>query len=266
MPTTTALPTCHACQGTGTDTVFHTPCTECERVGLTRIPTAEELAAPVTPDQPQGRGDVTGARRGTHLGATDKQISFLARLTDEREPHLGTGVFDEFEREFVMAARHTLDMIAAGRVISKTTMSDIIDETMQVKVPRAQRTETRPAPAASTGLDVRALRSGNYGVPGSDTRLKVKIDNVTTGKWAGWVFVKDAAEYGAGRKYGSARPGENYRGDITDELAAIIADPAAAAAKYGELTGRCCMCNRTLEDEVSVARGIGPDCFRRWGS
>jgi hypothetical protein len=113
---------------------------------------------------------------------------------------------------------------------------------------------------AIDGLDLRSMHSGYYAVPDGDTRLKVRIDVVTEGKWAGWVFVKDGAEYGAGQKYGSQRPGATYRGQIVEELMAIADDPTAAMAAYGHLVGRCGMCGRKLEDEKSIERGIGPVC------
>lgn len=118
---------------------------------------------------------------------------------------------------------------------------------------------------AQTGLDLSTLPSGRYAVPGGDTRLKVQIDGVAGGKWDGWVFVKDAAEYGQQTRYGAQRPGEMYRGKIEDALRAIMADPKAAAIAYGKLTGHCCVCNRTLEAEGSVDKGIGPVCEAKFG-
>jgi hypothetical protein len=132
--------------------------------------------------------------------------------------------------------------------------------------------ECPPAPVqgprvvpTQTGLDLSTLPSGRSAVPGGDTRLKVQIDGVAGGKWDGWVFVKDAAEYGQGTRYGSQRPGELYRGKIEDALRAIAADPKAAAIAYGKLTGHCCLCNRTLEAEGSVEAGIGPICAGKVG-
>lgn len=122
------------------------------------------------------------------------------------------------------------------------------------------------APEAPTGgLDLTGLVSARYAVPGGDTRLKVQIDVVTSGKWAGWVFVKDAAEYGQGRRYGSQRPGHTYRGEIEDALRRIVADPRAAAVAYTALVGRCSVCHRHLEAGVSVERGMGPVCYGRFG-
>lgn len=122
----------------------------------------------------------------------------------------------------------------------------------------------RPTPKA-TSLDLSGIPSGTYAVPGGDTRLKVQIDNVTKGKWAGWVFVKDAAEYGQQQRYGSQKPGATYQGKIEDALTVIMADPKAAMAAYGHLVGRCGVCNRKLEDKDSVERGIGPICEAKFG-
>lgn len=44
---------------------------------------------------------------------------------------------------------------------------------------------------------------------------------------------------------------------ILDQLAG---DPAAAGARFAELTTRCCNCGRALTDAASRVYGIGPDC------
>jgi hypothetical protein len=48
-------------------------------------------------------------------------------------------------------------------------------------------------------------------------------------------------------------------------LAAIAADPAAAATAYGMLTGRCCFCMLGLTDAGSVEVGYGAVCAKRFG-
>lgn len=130
---------------------------------------------------------------------------------------------------------------------------------------------TRPAPTSTldlgalpTPIDAGYAKVGRYGVPGSESRLKVSIEKPVDGKWEGWIFVRDAAEYGNHTRYGSQAPGKFYKGQIEDELRAILADPQAAAARYGQLTSTCGMCGRTLETEESVARGIGPVCSKRY--
>jgi hypothetical protein len=94
-----------------------------------------------------------------------------------------------------------------------------------------------------------------------ETRLKVKVSyNQTTG----WVNVSDDAAYGHGTQYGSQRPGAEYVGDAATTLARMLADVQASAAAYGQITSTCGCCFRALEDEQSVARGIGPICWAKF--
>ena len=120
-----------------------------------------------------------------------------------------------------------------------------------------------PAAPANPGLDLSALPAGMYAVPQGETRLKVQIDKPEEGQWVGWTFVKDGAVYGEGRKYGHQKPGWSYKGAIEPELRAILADPIEAMAEYGRLTSTCGLCHRPLEQKDSVARGIGPWCFKK---
>jgi hypothetical protein len=136
------------------------------------------------------------------------------------------------------------------------------------KVTRAQLASKTAAETASqgNGLDLRHIPDGRYAVPNGDTRLKVRIEKPEAPtKWAGWVFVSDGADYGQRRRYGRQAPGKTYDGMIEDELRIIAADPKAAAIAYGKLTGTCCLCGRKLENENSVAAGIGPICAQKEG-
>lgn len=47
---------------------------------------------------------------------------------------------------------------------------------------------------------------------------------------------------------------------IRDTLDELERDPLAMVMKYGLQSGQCCICSRTLTDEVSVREGIGPIC------
>jgi Family of unknown function (DUF6011) len=125
---------------------------------------------------------------------------------------------------------------------------------------RSEAGREAAAERAANGLDLTVLPAGKYAVPGGDTRLKVRIDAPKSGKWDGWVFVKDAAAYGEGKRYGSQRPGATYKGQIEDALRAIVADPTAAMFTYGQITGTCCFCALPLEKAESVRRGYGPTC------
>jgi hypothetical protein len=78
----------------------------------------------------------------------------------------------------------------------------------------------------------------------------------------GSVYVKLNGEY-VGKV---TREGAAYGVDaLLPTLQAIEADPAAAGAAYGALTGRCSFCGLGLTDEGSVEVGYGPVCASRYG-
>jgi hypothetical protein len=117
-----------------------------------------------------------------------------------------------------------------------------------------------------TGLDLSDLPSGYYAVPDGDTRLKVRVNRPgKDSNWHGWIFVSDGAAYGHRKNYGRQGPGKKYSGQITEQLKAIMADPATASKEYGKLVGCCGVCGRKLEDEHSVEAGIGPICAQKMG-
>jgi len=161
--------------------------------------------------------------------------------------------------------------ISLGEAIAKwgtLTGNQIAAARRCIERETARKAERAAQTATATpvqGLDLSAVPAGRYAVPGGDTRLKVLIKRPKDGKWAGFTFVSDAAVYGEQTKYGMQAPNKAYRGQIVDALTAIVADPKAAAVAYGHLTSTCSCCGRPLEDEVSVARGIGPVCAEKNG-
>ena len=120
-------------------------------------------------------------------------------------------------------------------------------------------------PAGSGAVDLSGLKQFTsrglvrVAVPGGDARLKLQVRFAPTGV----IYVDDAAEYGERTFYGQQKPGAGYRGKVSAELAAIVADPGAAIIRYSELTGQCGVCGRALEAAESVERGIGPRCWAR---
>ncbi len=132
---------------------------------------------------------------------------------------------------------------------------------MKAKV-EARETErnTGSNRGSKTGLDLSELPAGYYAVPGGDTRLKVVVNKATSGRWDGFTFVHDGAEYGSRTKYGMQAPDGTYKGKIEDQLRTIAGDPEAAGRAYAAITANCYRCNRKLEDETSVELGIGPIC------
>jgi hypothetical protein len=54
-------------------------------------------------------------------------------------------------------------------------------------------------------------------------------------------------------------------GEVEREIVGVAHDPLNAAIAYGKRYGKCSVCARTLTDEASIARGIGPVCAANFG-
>lgn len=96
---------------------------------------------------------------------------------------------------------------------------------------------------------------GYYALRGSDGVVKFyRIKKVLKGRWQGRVFV-DAQ---ASDEYHPVKSAQS----LAHVLGGILRDPDAAARLYASELGCCSRCARTLTDETSRARGIGPDCWK----
>lgn len=127
---------------------------------------------------------------------------------------------------------------------------------------------TPGAPKADAELPVtgdrpsaEAVPAGRYAIDTEDGAVNAtafyKVDRPTEGKWAGFVFVKlmvSDEEQRMSRAAGDA---------ILRKIAAVGAE--AAAARYGHELGECGLCGRTLTNDESRARGIGPICAAKAG-
>ena len=178
--------------------------------------------------------------------ATEKQIGFLKVLVAER-PGKATEMFGP---ENIESALETATTLSVGMVSNWITM-----------LKNSPREIWRDAPVDPDGVTL-VIPTGRYADPVTGNLFK--IQTVTSGKWTGWMFVKTGSDYSARVKLGQQRINGQYKGKSVDELKRIADDPQDAAAYYGQLTGQCGRCNRTLEDPVSVERGIGPVCFKGW--
>lgn len=225
---------------------------------------------------------------------TDKQLAFARRLLSERLATLGFATVEEAAQAMQLStrskddARIIIDRLLKMPADPDTEMPEVVamaDRKGKGNRPgtcftcRQVVTENEgyyfmggdgrwhvhhklnqcPTPeTAVQGIDLSHVPAGCYGF--LDTRFKVRIDKPTTGKWKGWTFVSDAAVYGWQGKLGRAEPEGLYVGKAMEQIAAIAADPKTHMANYGHLTSKCGKCGRPLEDEESIARGIGPVC------
>ena len=202
-------------------------------------------------------------------GARDQAAAFLVarpdvaawfkdRVNSDRVNEFADSLWDALHKYGALTPNQ---LAAVERQIESARVREQ-ERAAQVEQARTQAVaQGKPA-----GLDLGALPSGMYAVPNGETRLKVRVNRPkANSRWHGFIFVDDGAAYGQRQNYGRQKPGGAYEGKIQDQLRAIMADPQAAMAAYGLLTGCCGHCGRLLEDEQSVARGIGPVCLAKLG-
>lgn len=53
--------------------------------------------------------------------------------------------------------------------------------------------------------------------------------------------------------------------ELISELEAFMEKPISESAIRGKEYGRCCFCNRELDNEGSIFHGYGPICAEKWG-
>lgn len=198
-----------------------------------------------------------GAKYGS-LTKGQEQAVYKSIATDE----------DGLETFRANTPKHILDWLDANRASEEFAASlyaagiryGSLTDNQMACVERSVKTAVTAADPDDQ-IDLSELPTGYYAVPDGDTRLKIAIRRPRkNSNWFGWIFVDDGAEYGARKNYGRQGPDALYTGQIRDELRAVLADPLVALKAYGILTGSCGVCGRKLEDEESVALGIGPIC------
>ncbi len=104
------------------------------------------------------------------------------------------------------------------------------------------------------------------------SRPKLRLGEFTfspapaTGKNPGAIYVKHSDGTYLGKVAGSRLFTVAAVGaEVEREIVAVAADPLNAAIAYGKKYGKCSVCARTLTDEDSINRGIGPVCAANYG-
>lgn len=115
--------------------------------------------------------------------------------------------------------------------------------------------------SAATPVTADEVPAGRYAVATEDGAVNTlafyKVDRPTEGRWAGFVFVKLIVSDGEQRMSKAAGNA------ILAKIAAVGAEAASAA--YGHEIGECGVCGRTLTNDASRERGIGPICVEKMG-
>jgi Family of unknown function (DUF6011) len=165
--------------------------------------------------------------------ASESQLSYLHDLAQKHE-------ISDKQAAFIAKVD------AGKRNLSKGEASRIIDV-------------MRGLPKKSVSRDWPDIPAGRYAVvdPMDDVLKFYHVDKPTEGKWAGYTFLNVRAS------------DEMYPIKNTEHKKSIMAeiakDPKEASMCYGRELGHCGICGRTLTDEDSRERGIGPICAVKYG-
>lgn len=87
----------------------------------------------------------------------------------------------------------------------------------------------------------------------------------------GSINVTDDAPYGENVWYGRITQDGVFHAsrdadpEVVDLVQEFCEDPVKAAREYGQKSGNCCFCAKTLTDVRSVEVGYGPVCADHWG-
>jgi hypothetical protein len=165
--------------------------------------------------------------------ASEAQLAFIQDLSQKHE------MSDE-QAEFL--ARVGM----GGRKLSKGEASKII-------------TALKEMPRKAQSRDWPDIPAGRYAIvdPLDDVLKFYRVDKPTEGKWQGFTFL---SVYASDEQYPIKN--KEHKKAIMDEIAK---NPEAAMSRYGLEIGKCGICGRTLTDETSRARGIGPICAAKEG-
>lgn len=288
-----ANPACPHCSGTGTDPTFLCACVCTAAVG--RSARQEAIRAQLG-DDGRERKARTGGGAGGGKADPNKFTNLYAGTCIKCNTHVAANAGYRTRDGQRWAVQHKLgecvEAVVAPIVAAPVAPSAPVEYTGRRNKYAASCTKCGQKVAAGEGtlenvdgkwlsshiggcpvvevkvdaLDLRPLKPFasrgivRFGVPGVDTRLKIQVNFHKNGV----IYVNDGAEYGFRQDYGQQN-GSAYVGKVEAELRAILADPKAAAVKYGELFGHCACCNRPIENEESIERGMGPVCWGRFG-
>lgn len=166
--------------------------------------------------------------------ATERSVNFLIQLSAERTPH----VTEQAIREWV-------------KTVHWSVVSKKIDELKELPIVVPNKEDSKQS--------LPDVPAGHYAIDGEDGLLKFyEVDRPTEGRWAGYTFVAVQAS-------DERHPVRGYaaRRTILEKIVAVGIQ--AAMERYGREIGRCGHCRRTLTNEESRKRGIGPVCASKMG-
>ena len=177
------------------------------------------------------------------------------RILTQSDPHAPNGVSHIVSRQRgEVEGGHFAYNELLTEVITEAEARTLANEYWIDAIVRRDTILHNTAPAPRTVA--RSVPAGRYAVDVDGKLGFFKVDCPDSGRWAGYVFVK---QFASDTEY----PVRGARRQVI--LDAIAVNPQAASLRYGQEIGACGVCGRTLTDEDSRARGIGPICADKMG-
>ena len=81
----------------------------------------------------------------------------------------------------------------------------------------------------------------------------------------GYIAIKVDGEYAGKLVSADAQIVLYSAKELLPEIDTVLSNPISESALRGKEYGRCCFCNRELDNEGSIQHGYGPICAARWG-
>lgn len=182
-----------------------------------------------------------------------------------------TGLLAEFEAynmlEWNDFARSMYQQHCEGKAWSEKQITTALSMVEKTRISREKRAAEREANAVEVNLQgiidmfAQATESG-YKRPIYRAEGLVISRAPNNGVNAGALYVKDADKQYLGKVVDGRYLG---REEAKEALAVIAENPREAAIRYGQRTGTCACCGRSLSNHASIELGIGPICAQKWG-
>jgi len=204
-------------------------------------------------------------RRNARQKAAERKVNKLAETRaafDEQHPDVTPFLVGATWSPFAVEIHNKLNTYGA---LTERQLGSIRKMMAAYELGRAKRAAERESSKQMVDLaPIRAMfeaaRASGHKAPVYRAAGLIISRASDHGKNPGALYIKTEGDEYLGKIIGT-----EYTGKPADALAAIAADPRGEAVRYGQRTGTCSCCGRTLTDGKSIDAGIGPICAAKWG-
>ena len=168
----------------------------------------------------------------------------------------------------------------AGKSTQATNASPAVTPAYPAPIPQGTPKPVLPTFQPIHNINLREIPEGRYAIPGSVPGewnfyiiTKLKRNGSIRGRFR-WGAQRGRTYVNKGDLTVRKQVGDTkelvgmqstkqdfYHGDHEDDLLFASKYVSKAMQDYGRIMKRCAYCSRSLTDEVSRSRGIGPDCY-----